>query len=544
MTKMKKRSEVVLIIDGFIDEPSSLGVPPYISPHVRVTAGAALDAGASVTYITIDDLRRGVRTTPAHVSVFLGGASVPGRYLRAMPASAEEIRRFSEGLFGFRILGGPATYDDNYEQLGSFDFIAKKDPASCVYDFLTRGEASNRWRSKEEWNRWLLKGATIVTKHPDFPQPLIADIESYRGCLRYKSGGCSFCVEPLKGAPLFREPEEIIEEVRALHALGVRNFRIGGQTCFISYKARIKGNSITLNETAVRKLLSGIARLNVDVLHLDNANPAVIADHPDDARKILKTIVEYCTSGNILALGMESADPVVIERNNLNANPEQVFEAIKLINEIGGERGETGLPKLLPGLNFIIGLEGESKKTLRDNLAFLNRVQKSGLLIRRINIRQVMPIRRSFRMGIKHSDFLRFKETVRKEIDRPMLERLVPKGTVLKRVFLELNEGNKTFGRQIGTYPLLVGFEYPLETGKFVDAVVIGWGFRSITAVEFPFPINSASLTAIQSLPLVGERRALRIWRKRPIRDTDDLAKAIDDPLVAMQLTKIVSFDV
>ena len=35
----------VVLIDGYLDEPSCLGVPPYISPHIRYAYGALLDSG-------------------------------------------------------------------------------------------------------------------------------------------------------------------------------------------------------------------------------------------------------------------------------------------------------------------------------------------------------------------------------------------------------------------------------------------------------------------------------------------------------------------
>ncbi len=35
----------VAILDGYLDEPSCLGVPPYLSPHVRYTYGGYIDAG-------------------------------------------------------------------------------------------------------------------------------------------------------------------------------------------------------------------------------------------------------------------------------------------------------------------------------------------------------------------------------------------------------------------------------------------------------------------------------------------------------------------
>ena len=518
-----------LIIDGYIDEPASLGVPPYISPQVRAVAGAAKDAGAEIAYVTIDAFRKSGSLPSSDLSIVMAGAGVPGRYLRSLPASFKEIRTLAERLPGTRMLGGPASLDPEHRSLLPFEVVARKDAASSVFDLIRTGEITNRWRTLDEWNKWMLLGADIVRSHQDFPQPLIAEIETYRGCMRYRTGGCSFCIEPLKGAPVFREPEDIIREAKILNKLGVRNLRLGAQTCIFSYKARMSGDVVRPNPDAIERLLSGIADLDIDVLHLDNADPSVIANNPDESRRILSSMVEHCTSGNVLALGMESADSKVIEMNNLNSTPDQVLDATRIMNEIGGERGENGLPRLLPGLNFVIGLDGESERTLDLNLSFLRRVLEEDLLLRRINIRQVMPIRREFKPGVSHSEFVRFKDKVRESIDNPMLQRLVPQGTVLRKIYTELREGNRTFGRQIGTYPILVGFQYPIGIGKFIDAKVVGWGQRSVTAVEFPLPVNTCPLAALESLPYIGKKRAARIARKRPIRSIEELAAAIED---------------
>jgi radical SAM superfamily enzyme with C-terminal helix-hairpin-helix motif len=533
----------VTLIDGYIDEPGSLGVPPYIHPLVRAVYGAAKDAGAEVSYHTIDDLRQGWRPVKTDVLMILTGSAVPGRYIRASPASRREIERYLPTIGGIKILGGPLTLEKDIESSALFDVIATRDPASCLFDYLQGEGSSNRWRTVEEWNRWLMLGADVVTKHRDFPQPLVAEIETYRGCVRYMSGGCSFCVEPLKGIPVCREPEDIIAECKKLHDLGVRNFRLGAQTCFISYHAHLDGTETPRPDPeAIERLLSGVASLGVDLLHLDNANPAVIAAHPEESERILRSIVRHCTSGNVLALGMESADPAVVKANNLNATAEQVMEAIELINRIGRERGPSGLPAVLPGLNFIIGLDGETKRTLDLNYDFLESVLEKDLLLRRINIRQVIGIRRHFDEGVSHSDFLKFKERVRGTVDRPMLERIAPLGTILRRVYTEMHEGKTTFGRQIGTYPLLVGFSYPIELGKFVDAVVSGHGFRSLTAVEHPLKINKCSLAAIASLPSVGKKRAARILIKRPYRNREEFIEALDDRAVGESIADMLDF--
>ena len=533
----------VLIVDGYIDEPASLGVPPYISPLVRATFGAAKDAGAEVALVNIDQLRASGAMPKADVTVLLGGCAVPGRYLRGMPASDREVLQLASRASGTRVLGGPATLEERMKGTGLFELIADRDPAASLFDLLETGKSDDRWRSLEEWNRWLLLGADSVLDRPDYPQPLIAEVETYRGCVRYRSGGCSFCVEPLKGKPLHREPEQIVEEVRRLRELGVVNFRLGAQTCIVSYKSfEDDSDSPTPNPEAIETLLRGIASLKPQVLHLDNANPAVIADHPNESKAVIESMVRHCTSGNVLALGMESADPVVADANNLNATAGQVMEAVRMINSLGRERGPTGLPKLLPGLNFIVGLDGETRNTLDLNLEFLRQVRSEGLWLRRINIRQVMPIRRSFDGGATHSQFIHFKETVREEIDHPMLREMLPIGTLLKDVYMELGEGKRTFGRQIGTYPLLIGFNYALKLRRFVDAKVVDWGRRSATAIQYPLDLNSCPLAALESLPMVGRKRAMRILRYRPYANLDQLQIALDEPGLASKLEQYISF--
>jgi len=50
-----------VIIDGYVDEPAVLGVPPYVSTYVRYVAGAFFLKGYDVRYYTIDQVRWGSR---------------------------------------------------------------------------------------------------------------------------------------------------------------------------------------------------------------------------------------------------------------------------------------------------------------------------------------------------------------------------------------------------------------------------------------------------------------------------------------------------
>ncbi len=526
-----------VIVDGYIDDPAALGVPPYISPIVRAAAGAALDAGHEVTYITADMLRLGKGIPDADLVAVISGNTVPGKYLRSMPMSSKELMHLAHSIGSYSILGGSSCSSPASR---FFDEVSEKDIAAAIFDILSYKERKERYRTLDEWNRWMVLGASIVKQHQDHPRPLVAEIETYRGCHRYASGGCSYCIEPLKGRPLMRRPEDILREAAELKRNGIVNVRVGGQTCIVSYGSEDDSGIPRPNPDAVRKLFFGLRDLQFEVMHVDNANPAVISEYPDESEKILGILTECCTPGNVLALGMESADISVIEANNLNATPERTIDAIRMINRIGASRGANGMPLLLPGINIIAGLDGETAGTYDKNLEFLRKVRDEGLILRRINIRQVLPVRREFNVRINEKRFRKHKETIREEIDREMLKRVVPYGTVLRNVLMELSDGGTTFGRQIGSYPLLVGVSYPLEIGKYYDIAITDWGFRSVTGVEYPFNVNTASMAALSALPGIGKKRAAAIIRGRPFEDFDGLAETLDEPSVSEPLRRLL----
>src|SRR6267143_1581656 len=370
---------------------------------------------------------------------------------------------------------------------------------AAVYDRLMTGEWTHRDKTMEEWDRWALLGADVVRDHPDFPDPLTVELDTSKGCVRYVNKGCSFCIEPMYGKPKFRDVAGVLAEVRRLAELGAVNFRLGGQADFFSYQAIGLGASPTprINVPIIRELLEGIraAAPHLKVLHTDNGDPAMMMAHPDDAIAAMHDLARLATPGNSLSFGLESADPRVTEANNLNIDADGCLEAVRMVNAVGKARGASGMPVLLPGLNFVAGLDGETKKTFDLNL-----------------------------------EFRRFKEAVRTTIDHEMLRRVVPEGTVLRNVFLELQDGHVTYGRQIGTYPILVGLPYRTGMNRFVDVRVVSHGQRSLTAVEYPLDVNRAPLAALSALPGIGAKRAARIVRARPFASLPAFVASLDDP--------------
>jgi len=491
------------ILDCYTDEPAGLGVPPYLGTYPRYIAGYLNE---DVNYITIDDFRlfnknmlenqrfpastrstsmiketklsqkTDIRTYNLTVNyknigkilddtdtlIIVLGVHVPGKYLSAIPGTLKEVIPLIKDLNCEKILTGPAVFGT---QLYGGKFFEKYD--KDVFDKIDYSMFNFRYDKVKDY---AIDGARIVKQIPDYR---MIEIEAGHGC---DIGHCSFCTEPIKNKVEFRDKADILKEIIEFYKLGCRYFRLGKQTCFYTFPHAVE-------------LLKDIRKVcrDIKVLHLDNVNPVKVV--MDKNHEITKAVVKYCSSGNIAAFGVESFDKVVCRENTLNSSPKIAYEAIKILNKYGAERGEDGMPKYLPGINIIFGLRGESKVTHEENMKWLKKIYDDGLMLRRINIRQVAIFEGTSLFNEGKDKFLKknkkyywkWRNDIRQKIDWPMLQRVVPKDIVLRNCYAEIYDGNTTFCRQFGTYPLIVGVKGRLELKKFYNLEITGHMLRSLT---------------------------------------------------------------
>src|SRR3989344_5172773 len=455
------------ILDCYTDEPAGLGVPPYLGTYPRYIVGY-LDC--DVTYLTIDDLRLFIKnnsiiknTKPSQKTnittynlttnykniqkiisetetlIVVLGVHVPGKYLSAVPGTLHEIIPLIKNLKCRKILTGPAVFGT---QLFGGRFFEKADLS--VFDKVDYSMFNFKY---DDVKGHSIKGASIIKQIPDIR---MIEIETGHGC---DIGKCSFCTEPLKNKVEFRDKEDVLKEIIEFYKLGARYFRLGKQTCFytLPYAAELL-KEINTNCPDIK------------VLHIDNVNPVkVVMDKKNDLE--------------------------VVKANTLNTPPQIAYEAIKILNEYGSERGPDGMPRFLPGVNIIFGLRNETKKTHSENMKWLSRIYDEGLMLRRINIRQVAIFEGTSLFNEGKDKFLRknkklywkWRNDIRQKIDWPMLQRVIPSGTVLTNCYAEIYYGNTTFCRQFGTYPIIVGVKGRLELKKFYNIEVTGQMLRSVT---------------------------------------------------------------
>ena len=555
-----------LILDGYEDEPAAFGVPPYVGFHIRYVCGVFEQHKIDYTYMTIDQWRltsqqerqEVLRTTEGFVCI--AGAVVPGRYIRGTPISRKEstdlirlLPRDIPALFGGWAVRG--WKQQGWFPLRSNLFLAVQDTDATLNQFLKNGTWKHERRNAEEWTTWAQLGATskAVTHHPDLGTdekkgPLTYEVEVYQGCVRFKRG-CKFCIEPKKGIPIWRTPDDIIREVKLAHDSGVQHVRLGGMTDTYTYMAEgVKDLEYPIpNPEPIAQLLHGLREDDrLGILHTDNGNPSIIAENIEPSTEITKTLVETLSDGAVLSFGLESADPNVHAANWLNCDAQQLKSALRLINEYGRGRGERGLPKLLPGLNFIAGLNGERPETYDMNLNLLRELRNEGLLLRRINIRQVEG--EGFQ-EIPQSEFKQFKSAVRETIDTPLLQELFPLGHVLRDVHWETHDGRTrlpvhlteehtgnsihgraglTFGRQIGAYPILIGVPYHIPLESSSNIMITGHGARSITGVEVGLDINSVTEKQLEAIPGIGKKAAWNLISARARLKRKEIAPSLE----------------
>jgi radical SAM superfamily enzyme with C-terminal helix-hairpin-helix motif len=503
---------------------------------------------SSVIYQTIDHLRdTEYLVTENYSAVFLiGGAVVPGKYLGARIGSLAEITRIIEAdrRLQFFIGGHISSMVPASENV----LPVTGDIERAAFGFARGMDLSSETRSTAEIGVWAPAGADIVKEHPRHPM-LIAEIETFRGCPR--EAHCSFCTEGFHEQIEYRPVADIIHEMEALSFHGIKRFRLGRQTDILQYGSRLdnfRGGFPRPSVEAVRELFEAVTSLvqrdDIELINIDNGNPGSIANFPDECSEILDIITGTVTPGDTLPFGVESFDPRVVSLNCLKVSPDEARLAVNIVNSRGGGRVD-GIPRLLPGINLLHGLAGETADTFKMNHEALCRIADSGDLLKRINIRRVQP----FPGTLLYRDipkisravenrFLYYRDRIRDEIDLPMLKKIYPPGTILRGCQVLDRRGGRSYAKQIASYSITVVFAEDFEIYDMVDTVIAGYRERSLIAVPLGLDINSLSLKSLEAIPGIGARGAGDIVAERPVLSRERAAALLSrvDPALRIHL--------
>lgn len=400
------------------------------------------------------------------------GCFVKYNYVSAEPPSFEEVKELLEKFnkkdnkILFYALGGSELSRANIQKTVPQNLF-KKILFGNTYNYFINEQVNMFKPNYEELKEISVCSASIIKQ---INRPMIMEIETATGCNR--NPGCTFCIEGMRGLPLqFRNEEDIINEIKALYDNGARYFRLGRQPNFYAY--------MNNSSEHIEKLFNGIWKKcpQIETLHIDNVGPQDV--NTEEGEKITKIIAKYCTDGNITPFGVESFDPIIREKCNLNGSIEDIYKAIEIINKYGKERGKTGMPKLLPGINIIYGLDGQSNKTLDINLANFKKILNSGNWIRRVFVRKLTsPFGEQFDNYTDKNlkEFSKWQKQVEDQFVIPMLKEIYPVGTEISRLRMEMYNNGDSILRQMATCPIRVVIKNKeLKLDQFYKIKVIGY---------------------------------------------------------------------
>lgn len=336
------------------------------------------------------------------------------------------------------------------------------------------GESGNKFKPNYDKLRQIAIDSSSILEQLD--RPVVIEIETATGCNR--NPGCTFCIEGMRGLPLqYRKKEDIIDEIKSLYDNGALYFRLGRQPNFYSYK--------NCDVEEIENLFKGIwsACPNIKTLHIDNVSPHNV--NSEEGKRITEIVAKYTTAGNITPFGIESFDPIIREKCNLNGSLDDIHKSISIINKYGKERGKNGLPKLLPGINIIYGLDGQNENTLKHNLNNFKKILNSGNWVRRVFVRKLTsPYGEQFDNYSKEDleEFNFWSKTIENEFIVPMLKKVFPIGLEISELRMEMYKDGNSILRQMGTCPVrVVILNKKLKLDEFYKIKVVGYiGNRTI----------------------------------------------------------------
>jgi radical SAM superfamily enzyme YgiQ (UPF0313 family) len=159
-----------------------------------------------------------------------------------------------------------------------------------------------------------------------------AFVVTSRGC----PGGCRFCIKHVSYGSVvrFRSPENVLEEIEQLVALGVRNIHM-------------YADLFTVNREHVMGICDGILARNLDVRWTCNSR----VDFVD--KEMLRSMARAgCW---MIAWGIESGDERMLHRMRKGTTLEQIRRALRWSKDAG----------IMNWGYFIIGLPGETEESIR-----------------------------------------------------------------------------------------------------------------------------------------------------------------------------------
>jgi len=413
----------ILIIDAQGAGSTGRAIVEWISAGVRAIAGILEEKNIEYELALVEDFVKNSARYKDFNAFLISGMSSDAPCIKKACDTISEWKKLI-------ILGGPITFDAvlaldvlkaDVAILGEGEHAFKKllenglsngvlpDSAaleeidSVAYKSngkITKRKA-NKYITKEELNS--LQPSTAVVKYYPFYEHAGVCVEILRGCSNFKRAkgyhgkncvpgcrncesdnlllrlkcplnipaGCGFCsVGGLYGPPRSREQDSIVKEVKSLIENGVTriSFLVPDP---LDYKREELVAPMPLTDPekpeANYEELEKLCEMLWDIPEVADEKTIITIR---DVKATLVTeksaeLLKKYFSNSIIGLGCESGSEEHCAALGRGYSPRQVEKAVKVLNKYG----------IKPKINLIAGLPGQSEKTTRETLEFIERLR-------------------------------------------------------------------------------------------------------------------------------------------------------------------------
>ena len=171
---------------------------------------------------------------------------------------------------------------------------------------------------------------------------------------------CTYCVVPnTRGRELARKPDDILNEVKSLVKIGVREIVLLGQNVSsYKYVSKDNGNEITWRLVDLIKEIAKIPEI-VRIRYI-TSHPIDITDELIELHKNEKKLMPY------LHLPVQSGSNVVLKKMNRKYTAEFYLDII--------DKYRKAVPNIVFSSDFIVGFPSESDDDFNDTLKLVEKV--------------------------------------------------------------------------------------------------------------------------------------------------------------------------
>ena len=299
------------------------------------------------------------------------------------------------------------------------------------------------------------------------------------GCDKF----CTYCVVPYtRGAEVSRGREAILDEARALVAMGAREITLLGQ----NVNAWEGGLDLLIRELAE---LPGLARIRYTTSHPNDMSDGLIRAH-----KEVEKLMPY------LHLPVQSGSDRILRAMNRSHGTAGYLRVL--------ERVRVARPDIAISGDFIVGFPGETDADFEATLA----------IVRAVNYAQAYSFKYSPRPGTPAAEMDGQVPEAVKDVRLQRLQALLNeqqlafnRATVGKRTSVLLERAGRKPGQLVGKSPWLqsVHLETDAAIGDIVEVEIVAAGPNSLGGIECP---GEGRGPALRSEPLdPGLRRGTKV---------------------------------